>query len=382
MYPPVETGRTHHVFWIYYAALDGTTHDNTIRIASGVDLGNTPVGIHRFDFEFLVWTSLVARIGGFPIEPPTWIDYSFSPLLFLLLRGPGDTGPFKTTPRTVRDALYPVRTGVSCPEGSRPPRGSLRIRRSVTCSGRPTSRASRDLLRIGRAPGRVARTYRSTAHALASPSAASSGRGCSCREPQQQRSVGHAGCLQAVRRRLRTVVSVERGHRAHVSCLCTKRRVRTRRRILDHLTCRAAVLGTIALPAPNRRECIWRGMLSARVLNRGTVCNRVGCCDSVWLETHARGAKPLAGMCMDMCCVELGTCLALYVYVARTIFRPPKKQLYSFCRGDTSEQGSNRPVSESRCFESKKRRGAGRVAARTLASFPAAACCTRSRRAN
>jgi len=88
MRPPVpsEIARfTHHVFWIYYAASDGTTHDNTYRLAGPEDLGdNTPAGFHLFDFKFLTWSASMVRLGGVPSEPPWLIDYATAPFIFLM----------------------------------------------------------------------------------------------------------------------------------------------------------------------------------------------------------------------------------------------------------------------------------------------------------
>lgn len=83
---PSEVARfTHHVFWIYYAASDRTTHDNTYRLAGPDDLGaNTPVGFHLFDFNFLTWSASMVRLGGIPSEPPWAIDYATAPFIFLI----------------------------------------------------------------------------------------------------------------------------------------------------------------------------------------------------------------------------------------------------------------------------------------------------------
>ena len=83
---PSEIARfTHHVFWIYYAASDGTTHDNTYRLAGPEDLGdNTPAGFHLFDFRFLTWSASMVRLGGVPSEPPWLVDYATAPFIFLM----------------------------------------------------------------------------------------------------------------------------------------------------------------------------------------------------------------------------------------------------------------------------------------------------------
>ena len=73
------------MFWIYYAASDRTTHDNTYRLAGPDDLGaNTPVGFHLFDFNFLTWSASMVRLGGIPSEPPWAIDYATAPFIFLI----------------------------------------------------------------------------------------------------------------------------------------------------------------------------------------------------------------------------------------------------------------------------------------------------------